>query len=337
MSHDQNFKNLLLDYSRQALAFFAAAEAAKIDERVHITPVRQEQFQERLGERFRELDVPLRVEWPDGRHEALLFVLEEESDARRFSIHRLAHYCLDLAELMKTDRVVPVVIFLRQAKGVAQRLRLSGDQDTYLDFRYLSCALGELSYEDYRHSDNLVVRLNLPNMQYPARRKVEVYAQAVRGLIELEPDPEKQLKYLDFIDIYAALDDNERAEYQRDYPDEAQTMSRFAERFHEQGMQQGIQQGMQQGMRQGIQQGMQQGIQQGMQQGIQQGMQQGMQQGIQQGKHQGEALVLERQLRLKFGTLPDAVQRRIEQASEQTLLEWSERVLTASRLDEVLH
>jgi len=31
-------------------------------------------------------------------------------------------------------------------------------------------------------------------------------------------------------------------------------------------------------------------------------------------------LVLERQLRLKFGALPDEVQRRIEQASEQTLL-----------------
>jgi len=98
----------------------------------------------------------------------------------------------------------------------------------------------------------------------------------VRGLTALEQDPEQQLKYLGFIDIYAALDDNERAEYQRDYPDEAQTMSRFAERFHEKGLQQGI--------------------------------------------HQGEALVLERQLRLKFGTLPDAVQRRIEQANEQTLL-----------------
>jgi len=72
--------------------------------------------------------------------------------------------------------------------------------DTYLDFRYLSCALGELAYEHYRHSDNLVVRLNPPNMQYPAGRKVEVYAQAVRGLTALEPDPEKQLKYLDFMD-----------------------------------------------------------------------------------------------------------------------------------------
>ncbi|WP_133511507.1 DUF4351 domain-containing protein [Candidatus Thiosymbion oneisti] len=90
-------------------------------------------------------------------------------------------------------------------------------------------------------------------------------------------------------------------------------MSRFAERFREEG------------------------IQQGMQQGLQQGMQQGMQQGVQQGKHQGEALVLERLLRLKFGTLPDEVQQRIDQASEQTLLAWSERVLTANRLDEVLH
>jgi len=44
-----------------------------------------------------------------------------------------------------------------------------------------------------------------------------------------------------------------------------------------------------------------------------------------------------RRLQLKFGTLPEAVQRRIEQANEQTLLEWSERVLTADRLDEVLH
>ncbi len=332
MSHDQNFKNLILDHPHQALAFFAAAEADAVGT-AHITPMRQEQLQERLGERFRELDVPLLVEWPDGRREALAFVLEEESDTRRFSIHRLARYCLDLAELMETDRVVPVVIFLRRARNAPQRLRLSGDQDTYLDFHYLSCALGDLSYEQHCDSNNLVARLNLPNMQYPAQRKVEVYAQAVRGLTELEPDPEKQLKYLDFIDIYAALDDNERAEYQRNYPDEAKTMSRFAERFHEKGLQQGMQQGIQQGMQQGIQQGMQQGIQQGMQQGIQQGVQQG----IHQGMHQGEALVLERLLRLKFGTLPDAVQRRIEQASEQTLLEWSERVLTASRLDEVLH
>ena len=68
MNHDQNFKNLILDYPRQALEFFAAAEAGALAwETARITPVRQEQVQERLGERFRELDTPLLVEWPDGR------------------------------------------------------------------------------------------------------------------------------------------------------------------------------------------------------------------------------------------------------------------------------
>ena len=59
MSHDQNYKNLILDYPRQSLEFFAQAEAAALDDTVRITPIRQEQLKERLGERFRELDVPL--------------------------------------------------------------------------------------------------------------------------------------------------------------------------------------------------------------------------------------------------------------------------------------
>jgi len=62
-------------------------------------------------------------------------------------------------------------------------------------------------------------------------------------------------------------------------------MSRFAERFREEGMQRGMQRGMQQGIQ------------------------------------QGEVLVSERLLRPKFGPLPDAVQRRIDQADEQTLPE----------------
>jgi hypothetical protein len=224
MSHDQNLKNLILDHPRAALALLAAAEAHDLDPDVRIVPIRQEQLQERLGERFRELDVPLLVEWPDGRRAALLFVLEEESDPRRFSIHRLAHYCLDLAELCATDRIVPVVIFLRAAAGVAEALRLGGDR--------------------------------------------------------------------------------QRLQYAHDYPDEADTMSRFAERFREEG--------------------------------LQQGMQQGMQQGIQQGVQQGEARLLARQLQLKFGTLPADVLQRLAEADEPTLLAWSERLLTASRLEDVL-
>ncbi len=295
MSHDQNFKNLILDYPREALAFFAPAEAVDIDQDARITPIRQEQLQERLGERFRELDVPLLVEWPDGHREALLFVLEEETQTRRFSLHRLAHYCLDLSELFDTQRVVPVVIFLEPADRVPRHLALGGDSHTYLHFHYLTCALGQLPYEDYRDSDNLVARLNLPNMRYAEGHKLEAYAQAIRGLIRLEPDPEKRLKYLDFIDIYSGLDDNERQRYTNEYAEEVEAMSQFAERFREEGMQQGMQQGRQ----------------------------------------QGEARVLARLLRLKFGELPADVVQHVELADEQTLMQWSERILTAERIEDV--
>ena len=57
-SHDQNFKNLILDYPRHALAFFAADEAPGPEDDVHIVPVRQEQLQQRLGQRYRELARP---------------------------------------------------------------------------------------------------------------------------------------------------------------------------------------------------------------------------------------------------------------------------------------
>ena len=80
-------------------------------------------------------------------------------------------------------------------------------------------------------------------LEYAPEEKVEVYAQAVRGLRTLEPDRERQIKYLDFVDIYANLDETERQRYQQHYAEKTETMSAFADRFIDQGVQQGVQQG----------------------------------------------------------------------------------------------
>ena len=196
-SHDQNFKNLILDYPRDALAFFAADEAPAPDDDVVITPVRQEQLKERLGDRFRELDAPLKVEWGDGRREAVVFVVEEETEPRRFSRHRLAHYCLDLAQLMPTDRVVPVAIFLR-AGDVPGTLVLGTERCPYLTFDHLAFRLAETPYEHWRDSRNVAALVNLPNMRVPADRRVDAYAAAVRGLGAVEADPDMRAKYMTF-------------------------------------------------------------------------------------------------------------------------------------------
>ncbi len=125
--------------------------------------------------------------------------------------------------------------------------------------------------------------------------KLRAYAHAIRGLLELEPDPERRLKYVDFIDIYAALDENELAAYQRQYPQEAKTMESFASRFEERGIQKGLQQG----------------------------------------KRQGEAEILVYLLERKFGPLPQCHREIIDQADADTLLRWAERVLTAGSVEEV--
>lgn len=297
--HDQNFKNLILDYPRQALAFFAAEETGEDMAEARIVPIRQEQLQERLGERFRELDVPLLVEWPDGHREGILFVIEEETETSRFSIHRLAHYCLDLAELLDTDRIVPVVIFLRPGTR-PDRLHLGGDRHNYLDFRYLVCELHRLSATDHLDSDNLVVRLNLPNMAHAQADRLTIYAAAQAGLATLETEPEKQSKYADFIDYYANLTEEELAHYRDTILQERGDLMGLAQQLR------------------------------------QEGHQEGRLEGRQEGRLEGEAHVLRRLLALRFGPLPDWADQQLSQGTTDQLEAWALRVLDADSLDSVL-
>ena len=295
ISHDQNFKNLILDYPRAALSFFVPNEAPLPDDKVQITPLRQEQLQQFLGAHYRELDVPLQVDWVDGRRQTLLFAIEEETDPRQFSILRLAHYCLDLAELNKTNRVVPVVIFLGEADLAPSSLALGSDHHNHMTFDYLSCKLKDIPYERWQHSDNLVARLNLPNMKYPAVQKKEVFDKAYRGLLALEPDRVRQAKYLRFIDIYAGLTDNELQQWQQQYLEDKPNMAGYAEYLR----------------------------------------QEGKQIGLQEGRQEGERTVLERQLQRRFGVLTPEITEKLSEASSTELENWAENVLDAEKLEDV--
>ena len=62
-----------------------------------------------------------------------------------------------------------------------------------------------------------------------------------------------------------------------------------------------------------------------------------IEQGLKQGERRGEAAMLLRLIERKFGPPSERVRTRITQADAETLLEWSERLLVAHSLDEVLH
>jgi len=302
MEHDRNFKNLFVDYSRESLALFAGAEARAIDATTRITPIRQEQGVERLGGGHRELDVPLLVECGDAQRAVLLFAIEEETTPARFSVHRLVHYCTDLSTTFKTDRVIPVVVFLR-AGTYRRQLLLGSPQRDYLRFEFLHTVLAELRAVDYLDSPNIVARLTLPTMAFAPEDKLEVIAAATRGLTELEPDLNRRLKYADFIDIYAMLTDDEREHYHRRYPEEAATMTGFSQRFTEIGRQQGLEQGLEQGLAQGLEQG------------------------ISRGRREGEARVILRQLARRVGPLTAVQVSRVEALTVERLEALAEGLL----------
>jgi predicted transposase YdaD len=73
----------------------------------------------------------------------------------------------------------------------------------------------------------------------------------------------------------------------------------------------------------------------GREEGRQAGREEGRQAGREEGRQEGEALVVLRLLRLKFGPLAPEVEERVRSADADRLLEWSERVLTAERVQDL--
>ena len=77
------------------------------------------------------------------------------------------------------------------------------------------------------------------------------------------------------------------------------------------------------------------GIEKGLEQGIEQGIEQGVEKGLEQGRAQGKAELLQRQLTLKFGSVPADIAGRVASATDEELANWADRVLTASTLESV--
>ena len=127
------------------------------------------------------------------------------------------------------------------------------------------------------------------------------------GLLTLEPDGAKRAKYMEFIDIYAKLSENDQGRYRQLYPEEGAMATGFFQRVREEGIEQGIEQGLAQGI----------------------------EQGLEQGRAAGERAALARLLERRFGVLPPEAAERLRQAPETVLQTWVDNVLDAKTLDEV--
>ena len=68
----------------------------------------------------------------------------------------------------------------------------------------------------------------------------------------------------------------------------------------------------------------------------QNGIEKGIEQGIEKGRQQGEATILLRLLTKKFGFLSPETTLKVKQADSKTLLNWSDNILSAETIEDVL-
>ena len=119
--------------------------------------------------------------------------------------------------MLKTRRVVPANIFIEDEGAVEEGFQLKSDQGIYLDFRCLSIRLKSLEAHEHFASTNIVERICLTFMHYPDAEKMIVTDSALDGLFQLEPNPDKQKKYVEMVMLGAKMGKFEVDDFKRGY------------------------------------------------------------------------------------------------------------------------
>ena len=250
-SHDHNFKNLLLDFPKEALEFFFPEALEAWGNIQKITFVRQEPKKHHLSDASLELDMPILFQFKEKT--LLLWLVEFQEDKGRFSIHKLMRYTADLMELHPDAVVVPTVLFTdrkRWNKDVLCELDSRIANRVFVHFEYIFCKLFDLNARDYFFVNNPVVKILLPKMHYDASDRTEVIVEAYKGLHQLTSIAMFQ-KYMYFIDLYADVAPEEQERLFQKIISNKETVM-LAEYIKNKGRQEGREEGREEGRREGI-------------------------------------------------------------------------------------
>lgn len=243
ISHDQNFKNLFLDFPGEALKWILP-EALQTYGSIHrIDFLRQEPKKHRLSDSHKNLDLPILFTFE--HHAIILWLIEFQEDKHKFSIYKLLHYVVDMVEAYPQAIVVPTMLFTdrrKWRKDVDKQLEVIFCDKTLLLFKYLAIRLFNYEARDFYDTNNPLVKILLPKMNYPPSERYEVIRQAYKGLFQLAT-PMLFDKYIDFIDVYAEIKQNEREQIYSELKEQKET-AMLAQYIKEKGIREGIREGV---------------------------------------------------------------------------------------------
>ena len=174
-------------------------------------------------------------------------------DKSKFSIYKLLRYATDMMEAHPAALVVPTVLFTdrkKWRKSVPIELHTQINDRLFLHFEYVFHKLFDLNARDYYNMDNPVVKILLPKMHYEKHERIEVIRQAYKGLFQLASRGLFD-KYVDFIDIYSEISDQEEQQLYENIFQHKET-AMLAQYIKEKGRQEGMEKGMEKGTRQTV-------------------------------------------------------------------------------------
>ncbi|TYT74494.1 hypothetical protein [Desulfobotulus mexicanus] len=262
ISHDHNFKNIFLDFPKESLSWLLP-EAMK-----HLGPVqsfefiRQEPKKRKLKDGYLSLDMPILFRFKEAA--VVLWLVEFQEKKQKFSIHQLLRYTTDMMESHPNARVVPTVLFTRREKwkkDVARELESRLGDRVFLHFEYQLVRLFDYQARDHYNVSNPVVKILLPKMNYRPEERSRVIREAWVGLYQLTSLAMFD-KYVDFIDTYVDISEDEREALLREITEQEDTVM-LAQHIKEKGIQEGVIMGRQEGVIMGRQEGVIMGRQEG--------------------------------------------------------------------------
>ena len=223
ISHDHNFKNLFMDFPMEALQWISPRTLETYGKILNIEFVRQEPKKSNIVKPHRALDMPILFTFE--LRQILLWLVEFQEDKIKFSIYKLLRYVADMMEAYPNALVIPTVLFTDRKnwrKDVDRQLNSKFEGRIFLHFEYQQIRVFKYNARDYYHSQNPLVRILLPKMNYLPEERTEVIRQAYIGLFQLTSSLLFD-KYVDFIDIYAEIGEKERDMIYYDLKDHQET------------------------------------------------------------------------------------------------------------------
>jgi hypothetical protein len=277
LPHDQLFKELLQAFFAEFMELFFSPVAARLDFG-RVTFLDTETFTDVPTGDQREADLVARVYTLDGQPEIILVHIEVEARRRSSFPERMFEYYM-LLRLRHRLPIFPIVIYLSPGTGglTTERHEERVFEREINVFTYNAVGLPDLSADDYQQTGNPLGPALGALMKTSRLGKVAQKYQALRAMAASRVDEARKALLANVVETYLILADDEQTDLEqlvsRPESEEIREMISVYE-----------------------------------QRGIDKGIERGIEQGLARGKRE----TLLRQMRHKFGDLPEAVSARVE-------------------------